>query len=286
MSKICKIAFCAVNSLFMIIGFTMCIGAVFFLVRPALLKVVLDQIELNDEIESRIAQYSKPTSIAFLGLGTIILSISSCGCSGVSFNSHCSIKLYIGTITIIFFISMISLVLINLYRETIRKNAKEEFIDQIKNSYTGDISSSVVTALTDSMHFFFQCCGIESYEEFHETKKWTVNNTYPYNDNSGFMNLSYPLTCCAFSKKDENFKDIQKCAADADSDEDKRKPEENPDDKTSTSTNRNFPCITDLDVYYNKAVSLTYLALAIIMGICFIGFGTAFATMRNMKRVK
>lgn len=284
MSQMCRIAFCTVNSLFVVAGLIMCIGAVFFIVRPALLKTVLDQIEINEKMKQQIAQYSRPTTFTLLALGIVILSISSCGCIGVSFDSSISTKIYISVVSLIFFLSMTCLLLISFYKETIRGKGKEEFIIQIKKSYTGDINNSVVTALTDSMHFLFQCCGIKSHKEFEETEIWEVNKEF-FSENRS-IDLRYPLSCCALNKETNNFSDIRKCASDADSDEDERVEDENYQNKTLTSTNRNFPCEENLDIYFNKLVSLSYVALAIIMGICFMGFGTAFISMRKMKRVR
>jgi len=283
---VCKFVFNVLNSIFIITGIVFCAIATLLLAEPDFVKVYLHKLPLKDEFINKIQIYSKPISYAFTGVGAAVFLISFCGCAGSCFDSSTSLNVYLIAVILIFLIALLTIILLSIYRVPIRENAYKELRKQIEQKYTGDYNTSIATLLIDFIQMYLNCCGIYSFEEFENAQKWNESRTFTP-DNENFYNFTYPLSCCSTVKRKsfdfsvENFRNLEACINDSieiEYDLDANDPEK-------TSTNKLFECREKITPYFVNSFNMSYVALATIIFLCFLGSAHALFIAREISRV-
>jgi tetraspanin-18 len=134
----------------------------------------------GDELITEFQQITHPTVIELaayilLAAGALVFLISFIGYWGAFRESRCFLTCYGLLIILILLLEITAAVLATTYTHEAEENIRAFLKSSIKE-YNAAEGKDAVTLMWDYTMVNAKCCGVDSYEDFKESKKWTQGN--------------------------------------------------------------------------------------------------------------
>lgn len=113
-----------------------------------------------------------------LTAGAITFLVAFLGCCGAWFQSRCMLATYFVLVILIFLLEFAAGTLGFIYRRHIRESLEEELKVSIKFKYDPD-GDNGLAELWDHIHTKFECCGVDSYLNWHHIAAWPDEKRVP-----------------------------------------------------------------------------------------------------------
>ena len=104
--------------------------------------------------------------------------IGFCGCCGSWFQSKFLLVSYLTVIVTIMLLEVTAGTLGYFFRQTIKDTLHQELIDGIKFRYDVNDTNGLQTTW-DHFQRAFNCCGVDSYQDWYKIKAWEENDWVP-----------------------------------------------------------------------------------------------------------
>jgi tetraspanin-18 len=132
--------------------------------------------ELTDEIRQIVQpDVLQQAGYILIGVGVLTFIISFLGCCGACRESKWFLASYGLFIIIILLLEITLGILAAVYTKEAEENTQTFLKSSIKQYYAAE-QKDAVTLMWDYTMAHSKCCGVNSYEDFKESKKWTEGN--------------------------------------------------------------------------------------------------------------
>ncbi|UJR36057.1 hypothetical protein I4U23_028793 [Adineta vaga] len=191
------------------------------MVDPSLQKIQ-KVFPIDSSVEDGLS-YLKVLAIVVIVLGGVLLIIGFLGCCG----AMKQVKIFLILYAIIIGMIILFEIAITIYFVAFKSKFEEQFKptlkDAIRNSYEGPLGLISNTNQTkpgpisiawDFIMYNFECCGVDSKDDFNGTTKWNRRNIWwDASMGNSAQNFTYPLTCCKINsgggKNWNDFNEVQ-----------------------------------------------------------------------------
>lgn len=114
-----------------------------------------------------------------LTAGVVTFVLAFLGCCGAWFQSKCLLCTYFVLLIVIFLLEFTAGTLGFVYRKDIGRSLMHEMTTGIKQKYTPDDANGLAE-VWDHIHSKFQCCGVQSYRDWHRIAAWPKKDWVPH----------------------------------------------------------------------------------------------------------
>jgi len=161
LSLVClKYSLCFYNFIFLLSGCIICgLG----------LWTVLDKWEMMTIIPSPVYQV---TIWMVISTGFVSVVVALLGYTAVAFESRCLLAWYTTFLVLIFIIESIIGLMAYVYQDKLEIDLKDNFRESLIHPYDLETKSTIVI---DSIQEKYQCCGVESYQDW-KTSGWQTQH--------------------------------------------------------------------------------------------------------------
>uniref|UniRef100_U5EZT2 Tetraspanin n=1 Tax=Corethrella appendiculata TaxID=1370023 RepID=U5EZT2_9DIPT len=119
----------------------------------------------------------------FLAIGVVSFVIAFFGCCGSWFQSRCLLIIYFTLVVLLFLSEFLLGSLIFVFRGGIGRMLALELKEGIQKHYNvtdrGGMIAPSVSAIWDKLQVELQCCGVTSYEDWHDINSWPGERWVP-----------------------------------------------------------------------------------------------------------
>ncbi|PNF28572.1 hypothetical protein B7P43_G12773 [Cryptotermes secundus] len=134
----------------------------------------------GENFEAELQQIVQPAVFRQAGyllivVGVLTFIISFLGCCGALRESKCFLATYGVILILILILEITAGSLAGLYTKQAEENTRTLLKSSIKEYYAAE-EKDAITLMWDYTMAHSKCCGVNSYEDFKESKKWTEGN--------------------------------------------------------------------------------------------------------------
>lgn len=150
-----------------------------------------------------IADYSNlidPFSILLIILGSVIAIVGLLGAFGVCCNSKVLLGIY-STIIIALVIAEIVLTIL-FFTQVFDDQIRSKALYTLTNDYVDYNDLGAYSLAWNYVMIKESCCGLDGYEDFYESKKWSRNRTVVVDGVNVTIELTTPIACCKITTTD------------------------------------------------------------------------------------
>ncbi|XP_045208026.1 tetraspanin-1-like [Mercenaria mercenaria] len=129
-----------------------------------------------------IGDIAGDASLAFIVIGAFFFILGIFGCIG----AVCKVKFLLIVYTIvlmtIFIAELVFVILLFTIKSTLDGWIRSPLITKLQDDYTGINGNDTFTLTMNFVMHEFECCGIDNYKEFNNSKRWkrTIDQTIPF----------------------------------------------------------------------------------------------------------
>jgi tetraspanin-18 len=174
-----KYFLCLLNCVFSVAGIVS-LAAGIWIVLGAQSFLEFIRSTIGDEHITEFQQIAQPAVIQqaayiLIAAGILVFLISFLGCWGAYRESRRYLIIYGSFIIIILLLEITAGILAATYTHEAKENTRALMKSSIKEYYTAE-EKDAVTLIWDYTMANMKCCGVDSYEDFKESKKWSQGN--------------------------------------------------------------------------------------------------------------
>ncbi|XP_059166019.1 tetraspanin-21-like [Physella acuta] len=259
-----KIVFIAINILLLFIGIVLlALGAWVLIDDDGLVNLA------KLDFDGYYGDLSKPglldaAAVIAMIEGAAMILVTLLAFFGVGQQSKCFLALYAGFVLIMVLVQAVIIALTVVVRDRLDENLKPALNMSIQHEYQGFIDSTNRFSLSlDRAHVKFECCGLNSYNDYHEfAEDWKDR-----------FSLKIPKTCCKLVDKDlyldnRQFTFVNRTCA--------REP--NP-----SISNLNKTCYNDIHNWLDERIVVILAMTVVFAGIQFFGVIFSLCIIRALR---
>ncbi|CAF1307029.1 unnamed protein product [Adineta ricciae] len=202
--KTIRFVMVVINIFFFLIGLALLAVGIYVMVDPSLQKI--QKIFPIDENVENGFSYLKVVAIVVIVLGGILVIIGFLGCCGAMKQVKLFLILYAIIIGFIIIFEVAITIYFTAFRSKFEDQIKPKLKDAIRDLYEGPLGLISNTNVSkpgslsiawDFLMYNFECCGIDSKDDFNGTTKWNRTNIWWTSSmGNNYRTFAYPLTCC------------------------------------------------------------------------------------------
>ncbi|XP_069688524.1 CD82 antigen-like [Periplaneta americana] len=212
-TSLAKYLLCLFNFIFFVAG-TVVLGIGIWIASDKHSFIAFTKVIDNEELRTQFQQITQPTVIEqaayiLIAAGAFMFLVSFLGYCGALRESRCLLTCYGVFLLIILLMEITAGGLAAAYRHEAEKETRV-FLKSSISKYYAAKEKDAVTLMWDYFMANLQCCGVDSYEDFSDSKKW----------NEGKGNKTIPEACCVLedvSKFQPKFKNCPSRPSDSNS---------------------------------------------------------------------
>ncbi|PVD32543.1 hypothetical protein C0Q70_07983 [Pomacea canaliculata] len=144
-------------------------------------------------------------AIIIITSGFLVFGLGVVGCCGACKQTKCLLALYVGAVALALVLTLAATSVALAYRTVVAEELLAKLRDSLITRYQGYITSDdQFSRAMDFAQVEFQCCGVNSWQDYNLTTNWTVRSS-----------AVVPLTCCILDRdayRKENFYVLQDMA--------------------------------------------------------------------------
>jgi tetraspanin-9 len=110
--------------------------------------------------------------------GVLMIAVAFCGCCGSWFQNKCLLVSYLTLIVTIMMLEIAAGTLGYVFRAHIRETLHQELIDNVKFKYSANDTSGIASTW-DIVQNKFNCCGVDSYQDWYNSTAWPAEQWVP-----------------------------------------------------------------------------------------------------------
>ncbi|XP_076457260.1 tetraspanin-18B-like [Babylonia areolata] len=185
--KATKLTLVFINLLFVAVGICgMAMGTWVLLYRERVRPLVMMDVATND-----LGLLQKAAALLITS-GLVLFFLGFVGCCAVHRKQRCLHVLYIGLVVLCCVLTISACAVAFVFRDQVEDDLLSHLQTKLKTEYQGFSTSTIdFSQALDYTQVKFQCCGIQSEEDFQHAVNWTVRNS-----------SKVPLSCCRQNDRD------------------------------------------------------------------------------------
>jgi len=278
---VAKILFIGVNSTIVTFGGILVTLSLMFMVDRSTAREMITKVIQDAELVDTVMKIGTSMSIITFFVGLILTVVSGLGCMGAMNANVAMLNAYIACAAVLIVLTVSSMIVFGVNKSRVLKKAYDHLEIKLKSGYDGDYEAlSSMTVLIDTIHIYFECCGIYTHEEFDLASNWD-NKSF-----AGYEPLSYPVTCCAWNSSrdkdfngldEQSFEDPETCL--------KHSSGDNSYDTTKLKAASNFdtPCKEKIDKFANERMGMVFAIASIAFVVQFVSLFVAYVFKRKAQ---
>lgn len=178
-TSVAKYLLCLFNFVFFVAG-AVVLGVGIWIASDRHSFIAFTRLIENEEIRAQFQQFTQPTVIEqaayiLIAAGAFMFIVSFLGYCGALRESRCLLTCYGVFLIIILLMEITAGSLAAAYKNEAERETRG-FLKSSINKYYAAKEKDAVTVMWDYIMASMKCCGVDSYEDFRESKKWTEGN--------------------------------------------------------------------------------------------------------------